>query len=801
MKKMLLSLAVASALAGCGSEDTLEEIKTETPAVIPQSTVVFDPSNGAVSVPNDLLFSGTQDGTLVIPGEGDDYSSPQLALGALDGWSTQTPFKIDLKFAAGVSLDATSAATPGSVRIFEVVMGADQSSQTCAPVPAGIACEFVKELSFGVDFITQGSGDAVAVVPLKPFTQGRSYITVLTTGLKDSEGRSIASSSTYALASGEEPLVTPEQKSLQAVLNSYENVIVGNTDLNKDDIIYSAAMTMQSAGEVLSTIKSILAASLQEPSLPTPAVQIPDQPLITVGQLFAMQGMQNVPAMFNAVSYEKGSVLLPNYLKTPEGTELSDLNDVYWQGACDNAIAVMGYKEKVGEAFPEQPLSADDALCHALSGGLLRDLGLDDKRHLTKYNKIPKVQSIANVPVQVTKPSDLATLNAIRGQLGLPAMSMPAGGWPVVILQHGITSKKEDMLALSGALSLQGFATVAIDHPNHGERGIDVDLDGVDDFNASTGSVLAYMNLNSLLVARDNLRQSAADLLGLRLALNFAQDAELNTLDVSFVGHSLGAVVAPAFLATTNAPLAAQVDPLFKVNTVALASGGGGVASFLVESGSFGSFIQGSVLAGAGTAESLAFGAFLQDGALASCADYISNQQAYVGCSFAAFSAELAALGDTTGLANIKSLITEFAFAAQTALDAGDASNYAMRVKDLNIPVYTGVVVGDGAQNKADTVIPPTVASNPIAGTMPLALLMGATVTSQPQMTQAPQSYLVRFSKGHHGTLLTPAANLSAGATAQDSAAANMEMQQQVAAYLKSKGTVLAVTNTDVIAQ
>ena len=42
------------------------------------------------------------------------------------------------------------------------------------------------------------------------------------------------------------------------------------------------------------------------------------------------------------------------------------------------------------------------------------------------------------------------------------------------------------MLALTAQLSIQGFATVAIDHPSHGERGIDVDDDGTDDFNATT---------------------------------------------------------------------------------------------------------------------------------------------------------------------------------------------------------------------------------------------------------------------------------------------------------------------------
>ncbi|MEO2266120.1 VolA/Pla-1 family phospholipase [Pseudoalteromonas pernae] len=801
MKKMLLSLAVASALAGCGSEKTLEEIKTDTPTVKPLSTVVFDPSAGKISVPNDLLFSGTTDGTLNIPGEGTDYSSPQLALGALDGWSTQTPYAIDLAFPAGVSLDATSAATPGSVRIFEVVMGADQSSATCAAVPAGIACEFVKELTFGVDFITRGNGDSVAVIPLKPFTQGRSYITTLTTSLKDSEGRSITPSSTYALVSGETPLVTPEQKSLQAVINSYENVLVGSTDLNKDDIIYTAAMTMQSAGEVLNTIKSILAASLQEPSLPTPAVTIPDQPLVTVGQVFASQGMQNVPVVFNAVSYEKGSVLLPNYLKTPEGKELSDLNDIYWEANCDSAVTVLGYKAQVGEAFPEQPQTPNDALCAALSGGLLRDLGLDDKRHLTKYNKIPKVQSYANVPVQITKPADLNTLNAIRAQLGLEAMAMPQGGWPVVILQHGITRTKEDMLALTGALSLQGLATVAIDLPAHGERGIDVDNDGTDDFSATTSSILAYMNLQSLLVGRDNIRQSSADLLGLRLGLNFSGDPELNTLDVSMGAVSMGSIVAPSFLATTNTELNPQIDPLFKVHTAALSSGGGGAVSILLNSDTFGPFIQGSVLLGAGLDESAEFSAFLQDGALASCAQYVQDQEAYVTCSFQAFMASLQAAGDTASIAAIAATMTEFSFAAQTIIDAGDPTNYAMRVNALGTPTLTTAVVGDGAANKPDTVVPVSVATNPIAGTIPLATLMGAQVATETKMTAEPSSYLVRYAKGHHGSLLTPAADASAGADAQGSAAANAEMQRQFATYLATKGTVLPIVDTTVIAQ
>lgn len=809
MKKMLLSLSVAAALAGCGGGETLEDVKNDSVTVIPKATVKFDPANGVISVPNDLLMSGTRDGTLNIPGELNDenvsipraaYADPQLALGALDGWSTQVPFKIDLTFPPGISLDETSAASPGSVRIFEVIMGASLTDAECSQAPAGAACKLVGELTFGVDFVTQGSGDAVAIIPLKPFKAGSSYINVLTTGLKDSEGRSIEPSSTYATVKQEAPLVTPSQLALQGAVNSYENVVVSSGDITKDDIIFSAAMTMQSAGPVLGTIKKVLAASLTEPTIPTPALQIPTQPMANVQQAFAIQGV-TVPDVFQVAQYQKGSIQLPMYLGTPTGKEISDLNDTYWQGMCDSAVAILGYKAQAGEAFPTDPISTNDAMCAALSDGQLRDLGLDSTKHLTKYNSLPKMQSMENVPVQITKPI-LPVVNAYRTGLGLePFAAMPENGWPVVIMQHGITTQKESMLTLTAQLSLQGFATVAIDHPRHGERGIDVDVDGTDDFNATSGSVLSYMNLSSLLVARDSLRQSSADLLGLRLGLNFSGDSSLNSRDVSYIGHSLGSIVAPAFIAQANSPLADQVDPLFKVNAVALASGGGGIASFLLESAAFGPFIQGSVLSQAGTAEADEFNAFLNAGALSNCGALLPDMQDFLSCGFNEFAASLTMAGEADKLANIKGVMTQFVFAAQTALDSGDPTNYAATVKALETPVYMNVVVGDGTDsNKPDQVIPPMTANNPIAGTLPLANFMGLeTVSTTQAPTEMGASYLVKFNTGHHGSVLTPAQDERQSSTAAGSAAANAEMQLQIATYLASRGRLLSVSDTDIV--
>ena len=58
-------------------------------------------------------------------------------------------------------------------------------------------------------------------------------------------------------------------------------------------------------------------------------------------------------------------------------------------------------------------------------------------------------------------------------------------------------------------------------------------------------------------------------------------------------------------------------------------------------------------------------------------------------------------------------------------------------------------------------------------------------------------SYLVKFNTGHHGSILTPAQDEGESSTAAGSAAANAEMQLQVATYLASRGRLLMVQNTE----
>ncbi|WP_337880474.1 VolA/Pla-1 family phospholipase [Rheinheimera sp.] len=795
MKKLLLSFAVASALGltGCGGGESLDDIKEDTQTggevLKPLSRVVFDPSAGTLSVPNDLLLQGTTDGTLYMPGEksavtgaalaAPNYADPSTALGALDGWSTQNPFSISLSFASGVSLDAATASMPGSVMLVEAVMGDPMSSDAdCRAVPRGVACKAVKSLTFGVDYISKASGNSVAVIPLKPLKSNTTYLLVLTDQLKDSEGRAVAASTTYELVRQDiatKPLGSAAQLALQGVINSFENV-VASQGIAKDSIIYTAAITTQSVQPVFSTIKGLMGQTVGTAA--SPVLSLTNTGAAVSDVLFP--GVSLTPAdprfAFKMARLYTGTVNLPYYLGTPtEANPTAPLN-TRWVARCDSGAMVAALtaaqKAALEAAITDPAQLANDAFCNAASSGALRDFGVDKFRHLTKFNLIPKVNSVQNVPVQVTVPDE--TLVAGLG------VTKPAAGWPVVILQHGITSRKEDMLAITGALSARGFATIAIDHPLHGARGFG-------QMNATTVDATVYMNLSNLLVTRDNLRQSIADILGLRLGMNFNnQPGLLNTQDVQFLGISLGSISGVSAVAMANSPTgSAQLDALYKMRTAALSVPGGAVANFLLESAAFAPTIKASVLLGAGGSTAQGF----TDFATAQGGCGAALKAPFAAC-FNPFVQYLTSTGNTAAVAAMNAAFTQFAFAAQTVTDSGDPNNFASTFVATATPAYINEVVGNGADSLPDQVIPNQAAGMPLAGTEPLARLLGATaVNNVAGSYPVTGTSLSRFIAGEHGSLLRP--------TVQ---AVTTEMQTQTVSFFLSRGAGLSVANGAVMA-
>ncbi|WP_185967929.1 VolA/Pla-1 family phospholipase [Thalassotalea sp. PS06] len=790
MKKLLLCLAVTSALglSGCDSE-SIDDVINDNPdqALTPSSTVAFDPSNGVLSFPNNILFAGTMDGTLNLPVEDPtNLSDPLVAANALDGWSTNQPFIQSFNFAEGVGLDPVAIFASDAVSLYEVAAGGDAE---CPDFTRGLACAPRAKLVMGEDFIVQPAGNDLAIVPLKPFKAKTTYVLALTDRLLDTEGMSIQPSSTYELLRVDisTPLADPSQLALQAQINSFEDIVEGY-GIQRDSITYTAAFTTQSIEDSVMVTKELLAASLNPATqlFPTPAVAVQNTGL-TAAQALGLAADPQLGPLFSTAKLYMGQVTLPYYL----GTGLESTTKP-WTAMCDSGAVLAAIDPSI---LPMEPVSATDGACMQFGLRDLPEFGLDPERNITKFNPIPKVMELQNVEVQMTIP-DPAVANAVRPLLGFEGtIAEPENGWPVVILQHGITGNKGQMLAISGILSAAGYATVAIDHPLHASRGVDLTGDGNNEIDASTNP-FAYMNIANLLNARDNLRQSTTDLMALRLGLNFAQGANIDASQTHFIGASLGGIVGLNFMATTNtsfntgsAEQDAVLNSMFAVKASTLSTPGGGIPNFLLESAAFEDIIKAN-LAYSASPEFKAFADATLGDAAADPVQLASIWQPFVD---ALTPAQQGALNSTFSM---------FAFAAQSILDAGDPLNYAKMASANMSPIHLIEVVGNGMDNLPDQVIPNTVSVHPLAGSSPLIDTIGLPVVSQTSVSVdgMPISGAVKFVYGHHGSLLSPSPT-EGSPSAEFSARATQEMQNQAVTYFLTGATVIPVTDTEVVLQ
>lgn len=799
MNKLVLSLAIASTLGltACDDEsvkDVKNEIAENGSSVVIPGRVVFDPAMGidGLSVPNDLIFQGTQDGTLEIPVEDPtNGSDPFVAASALDGWATAQPFVLGIDFPEGSSLDPSSALNSSSVRVFEAIMGGDATDADCTPVPRGLACKIVKELVFSEDFITQASGNDVAFVPLKPLKGKTTYLFAMTNSLQDTAGNSVAGSSTYELMRQDAatlPLGDDSQRGLQAVINSYEDAVI-SAGVEDDSIIYTMAMTTQSTTDVLFTLKSLMANNLQQGIYPS--IGMADTGLSVADVLAGQIPAEAVP-LYSAANYMRGSITLPYYLGVPTAENPLAPTNTWWTGLCDSGAMLAGLAAQNPAAIPADPISETDGMCMAISAasGLaapgLRDLGIDTERNLTKYNPVPKQTAAMPIDVQMTTP-DLAWVNPVRASFGMDPIAEPADGWPVVIMQHGITSTKEAMLLATGMLSINGFATAAIDYPLHGSRGFDLTGNGIDDINASSVSTLHYVNLASMLTMRDNTRQSAFDIFGLRLGLNFFGGADamgspinINSSKVHFLGHSLGAIYGINALALANTPLAPSVDALTKITSNVLAMPGLMLANFGMSSPAFSTLAKSNLT----YASSPDFKAFVD-------AQYPAGYtQEQLSALYDGFYASL----DDAQRGALEAGFAQFTLIAQTVTGSGDPINFVSALAATATPTLLFEVVGNGGDNLPDQVVTNTAPFTPLGGTEPAIALLGLPGVSETTMG----SGAVRFVNGHHGSILDPRPN-DASPDAALSGRTTQEMQSQMAGFYATDGQMIIVTDSEVV--
>ena len=241
-----------------------------------------------------------------------------------------------------------------------------------------------------------------------------------------------------------------------------------------------------------------------------------------------------------------------------------------------------------------------------------------------------------------------------------------------------------------------------------------------------------FINLTSILTTRDNLRQASADLVSLTrtvptIDINGDQAPDLDGARMHFVGMSLGAIVGTAYLGVNT-----------EVRSATLAVPGGLLTQLLLDSPSLAPTIVGGL--------------------------------------------------EAAGLTEGTTLFNQFIRDAQTAADAGDPVNYAAAAA-LNHPIHMMMMVGDGAANLPDQVIPNSATDRLITEmALPQISTPGANVASHG---------VVKLTAGSHGTFLDPT----------DSLAATVEMQTEAvvfaagnaAAMIPGDGAVILISDPTVI--
>ncbi|MGF1737625.1 VolA/Pla-1 family phospholipase [Photobacterium satsumensis] len=803
MKKSILALSIAAslALAGCGNDAKVENKVSYEDHIVKSleadTKIKFDVLTAPI-LPTFLAMDST-DGTLSTEGSvGDDnyntdLSDPLTALGKTDGWSVSQPILMPFDG------DLNMVSAQGAFHLIE----------TTSPLSGDLSV--VKVLRNGFDYTVVTVEGNLTVIPKNPLNPKSEYMFAVTDTLVDGEGEPVGMSESYAAL---KTTVKPPSSDLidaQKVTHAIEATIAAAKGIDSESIIYSSWFTTASVGDVLDTTKAIIAQTIGTVQAGGKAEDIlkgeanPNNVDLTSLYQMNISEVTDIRAFFdsnttlktlvgndqstidaladgyidNGIKIYTGTVSLPNFLnsntedeawkKTPWQSavpSLAKISNVMTNGSDADKAAVQASLDGIDIAKLLAGDSAEFIKLIGLKVTLADGSQLDEERLVTQYSPLPQIQSVDQVPVLMILPP-----NATPG---------------AIVYQHGITSVKETAylfgaqhigMANAGApigLPAAPKAIVAIDHPLHGERALE-------DGTVTTGETAdVYMNLEYLNVARDNIRQSIIDDLGLRTSLTVMAGSglpnfpSLNVMDVSFFGHSLGAItgIGTYRLGNDNMGIPAA-DAMFNFTSGAFANPGGGIPSLLLESATFGPTIKHSLLIGADEAAYVAACGSAEDG----------------GACFTTFYNSL----DDTTKGKIDSTFTSFAYAAQTVLDTVDPYNLASGV---NGPVYV-------MQAEGDSVVPNDTGLFGIGGTEPLVKQLG--LSELTDSVNGEVKHIARFnadvSKAQHSTVIGPQLVDGEGnpISPSEAQAATNEAQLQVATFSANAGQGVVVGSDTLI--
>lgn len=528
-------LCSAILLAGCGdntsSSGTTDKVtfESEVQALLDRGTSIsftIQGANADVPAPSYLLMD-TSDGTLGLPTNGDDaLTNPRASMNTMDGWSTSMPIVLNFNgdgFAPGM--------LASGVKVIKINQRLTEWDGKTNPI--------AKVLVQNQDYVVQANGKSLYVQFADSLDESSEYIFAVTQDVTDVNGEPIGTSSSYAVAKSKQvKYESGDLASVQAVTEAVEGIF-GLAQVNPADIVYSSWFSTQSVGDTLAAVKGVTATgfatgantlnTIYKNDTNENAVDLATAYTMVLGETQDFMTALDSDSDFNkyvsdldaaktaikglyvqsgaSVNVTQGQVRLPHYLEKGANwnmqpmvsamPSLAKLNAALTDPA-EQANMVQQLSSGVFASSPVDvsKLATDPTEQLKLVGSKLYlndGTQLDSERVITRYSPVPEVKSLENVEFLLFTPQ-----NGVAKD--------------VVIYQHGITSAKENAYAFAFNMVQTGVAVIAIDLPIHGTRSLD-------EQRSANANVLAYLNLSNLAVARDNLRQSVLDVLGLRASL------------------------------------------------------------------------------------------------------------------------------------------------------------------------------------------------------------------------------------------------------------------------------------------
>jgi len=484
-------LALLAICSGCAD---VEVVQTDVPAY-DGPTVEFDPSGSVIPFPNNLLVDPSK-GVVSIPTPCTETEiQRQLRVGVLntlDGFGTYQP-ALQVTFTETIDADTL----PGHLHLFE--FGGNE-------IP--ITTILGQSTRANSDCTASETVTSLTIVPVRPLSGATQHVVALTEGIATPDGVPIIPSVTWGLVRQSVNPITVEDGVVVAERTPLDLVDDATALLGIHQLWNALAPTMGFLDGALGSERAKVLIAWQFRTQTTTA---PLNPRVA-GSLANTLPSSPLAGVVSITGPNSAEEFLEGVLGTETCTAIG----------CENVGDVLG------GALSAPNYQAETS--NTLPGGAA----------------VPGPWSNPIRPELVSTPS-LPFLALV------PATPAPAGGYPVVVFGHGLTRSSSDLFAIGPQLAGAGIASIAIDWVAHGSRAVQTSDDpslgctGTPDPSVAP-QCFAPLLATNLAAARDNLRQSALDTIGLIGALQRCLGATCNTLVVDpdrigYLGHSLGGLL------------------------------------------------------------------------------------------------------------------------------------------------------------------------------------------------------------------------------------------------------------------